>query len=97
MARRLKLRTKLALLIATALVATLVAAAPGLVDRLHRYQHADDSLPRSEMVGALGTFLARAERESTLSAWFLASGDPEVQRVLATARPVTDVAQPASS
>ena len=93
MARRLKLRTKLALLIATALVATLVAAAPGLMDRLHRYQRADTSLPRSEMVGALGTFLARAEHESTLSAWFLASGAPEAERALAAARPMTDAAQ----
>ncbi len=93
MARRLKLRTKLALLIATALVAALVAAAPGLVDRLHRYQRADGSLPRAEMVGALGTFLARAEGESTLSAWFLASGAPEVHQALAAARPMADVAE----
>ena len=90
MFRRLRLRTKLALLIAIALVATLAIGIPRLVGHVDAWRDTASDRERTQAAGALGNFLRQAEREASLSAWFIASGDPAARRALAARRPLAD-------
>ena len=84
MLRSLKLRTKLALIVAIPMIAALAIAVPGFRSRQHDLDAirnaralltpAIDGRPRTS---------ARLQDEGSLSAWWVASGDPAVKARLA--------------
>ena len=90
MLRRLRLRTKLALLIAIALVATLAIGIPRLVDRVDEWHRTGRDVEHTRTAGELGNLLHRTQQEASLSAWFIASGDPGARTALAALRPLAD-------
>ncbi len=90
MLRAVKLSTKLTLLVATGVVATLAIGIPGAIDRVDRSRTATDRSARITTLQTLARFHELADREATLSAWYVASGEPAAQRTLATVRPQAD-------
>ena len=90
MLRRLKLRTKLRLLLATAVVATVGLGGATVNDRVHAWRETTTGSDLAEASARLGTLLHRTEVEATLSVQYLSSGDPAVRRTLNAARPKTD-------
>ncbi len=90
MLRRMRLRTKLAMLVALAVLATLVVAVPGLVDQRREAARAATEARDVATAGRTASFLAAIQREATLTRWFLATGDRAAQQDLAAVRPFTD-------
>jgi|GEM_PF-5266687 Histidine kinase-, DNA gyrase B-, and HSP90-like ATPase./Nitrate and nitrite sensing./HAMP domain. len=90
MLRRLRLRTKLALLIAIALVATLAVGIPRLADRVDVWRRTAPDLERAQTAVAFGDLLRRTEQEASLSGWYIGSGDPAARVALASVRPLVD-------
>lgn len=90
MLRRLSLRTKLALLVAVGVLATLGTGVPGIRPRLHAWSATATDRDRIRTAASLGDVLRRIQREANLSVWFLASGESETRAALAHHRPLTD-------
>ncbi len=87
---RVTLRAKFVTLIAVALLAIAAVGAPSILGHSRQREAADRSRDRVRIAASLGVFLDQLGREATLTAWFVASGEPKVRAELAGARPLTD-------
>ncbi len=90
MLRRLKLRTKLRLLVALALGATLALAVPSLLPSINAWRRAERAPSLARAAAGLTDMVRDAEQEATQSAWYLASGNGRARDALRAARPLTD-------
>ncbi|MEP6625220.1 MAG: nitrate- and nitrite sensing domain-containing protein, partial [Acidimicrobiia bacterium] len=88
--RAVKLSTKLTLLVTTGVAAALALGVPGAIDRIDRSQAASDVSARVSTLRTLVRFHELSDREATLSAWFVASGELAALRTLTTVRPEAD-------
>ncbi len=92
MLSNLRLRTKLAALVAVPLIAALAAAIPGIRSR----QQDLDSIEQAQhLVASIADVRAAGSRiadEASLSGWWLGTGDQSVQARLEQARTETDIA-----
>ncbi len=92
MLSNLRLRTKLAALVAVPLIAALAAAIPGIrsrqqdLDAIEQAQHLVAPIAEVRAAGI------RIADEASLSAWWLGTGDRSVEARLAQARTETDIA-----
>ena len=87
---RVTLRTKFVTLLVLALVALAAVGVPSLRDHGKQQDAAQRSRDRVRIAGTLGELLDQLAREATLTAWFVASGEPTVRTELAATRPLTD-------
>ena len=90
MLRTLKLRTKLALIVVIPTIAALVIAVPGFRSRRHDLDAISNARALLTPASTVSTYLADLQDEASLSAWWVASGDPAVKLRLATARVSAD-------
>ena len=90
MLRRLKLRTKLRLLVAIALGATLALAIPSLLPSVNTWRRAERAPSLARAAVGLTDMLRDLEQEATQSAWYLASGKVSARDALQATRPLTD-------
>ncbi len=90
MLRNLRFRTKLMLIVAIPMVAALVVTVPGLRTRIHDLNANTQAHDQAGPAARVHAFLDRIDDEGSLSAWWVASGDPTVRERLTVARRATD-------
>jgi signal transduction histidine kinase len=88
--RSLKLRTKLALIVAIPMIAALVIAIPGFRSRQHELDAISSARSLLAPASTVSSYLTAVEDEASLSAWWVASGDPAVKPRLQSARVTAD-------
>ncbi len=90
MLRNLRFRTKLMLIVAIPMIAALVVTIPGLRTRVRDLDASTQARDQAGPAAHVHTFLDRIDDEGSLSAWWVASGDPQVRARLRAARLATD-------
>ena len=90
MLRSLKLRTKLALIVVIPMIAAVAIAVPGFRSRRHDLDAVSNARALLEPATTVSAYLRAVQDEGSLSAWWVASGDPAVKPRLQAARVVAD-------
>ena len=86
----MRFRTKLMLIVAVPMVAALVVAVPGLRTRVRDLRATARAQSQTGPAATVRSFLDRIDDEGSLSAWWVASGEPTVRTRLRAARRATD-------
>lgn len=89
---RLRLGTKLALLVLIPLLVLIGVGGPPLLDRWTAWKDAPTGSDDARLTIGLQELTEHLEREASLSSQYVATGDADVRRRLNEARPRTDVA-----
>ncbi len=90
MLRSLKLRTKLMMIVAIPMIAALAIAIPGLRSRQHDLDAVSNARALLTPASTVVSYLNHLQDEASLSAWWVASGDPAVKTRLQAARAAAD-------
>jgi signal transduction histidine kinase len=88
--RSLKLRTKLAMIVAIPMIAALAIAVPGFRSRRHDLDAVSSARAQLQPATKVLAYLGAIQDEASLSAWWVASADPKVKPRLEAARAAAD-------
>ena len=92
MLRTMRFRTKLLLIVLIPMLGAVALAVPGVRTRLRDLDVSKSARAQVAPAAAVQTFLRRFDDEGSLSAWWVATADPNVMEQLRAARVATDQA-----